>query len=308
MTDRKLVQNNDDIDVSVLIKILWKGKLLIFLVTSAFTIISAIYAITLPNIYKSEVVLSPVSEQGGVQIGGQLGGLAALAGVSLGSSAGGDKTALALELLKSRDFVSRFIESNNLYVPIMAAVGWDRINNKLIINSDYYNEENSSWIREVDPPFFAKPSNQESFEEFKKIYSVNHDKTNGTVTIAVEHYSPYVARDWVDILVKRINEEIRQQDLSEAQRSINYLNAKIKETNLADVKVVLYSLVEEQTKKIMLANIRPEYVFKTIDPPVVAELEVKPKRVLIVFLAFILSLFAGCVVQIVKYSNKSKKL
>jgi LPS O-antigen subunit length determinant protein (WzzB/FepE family) len=51
---------------------------------------------------------------------------------------------------------------------------------------------------------------------------------------------------------------------------------------------MLFSLIEEQTKTLMLANVRDEYVFSTVDPAVVPELKDKPKRSLIVAVAIVL--------------------
>lgn len=114
---------DDEIDLRELFSALWQGKWLIIVTTFLFSVASVFYALSLPDIYKSEVTLAPVSEDSGLKIPGQLGGLAALAGVNLGGMGGGDKTGLALEILKSRDFLVRFIEKNDLYVPIMAAEG-----------------------------------------------------------------------------------------------------------------------------------------------------------------------------------------
>mgnify|MGYP000589374138 CR=1 FL=1 len=43
------------------------------------------------------------------------------------------------------------------------------------------------------------------------------------MTVSVEHYSPTVARQWVDWLVDDINSEIMEQDVSEAEQAIDYL-------------------------------------------------------------------------------------
>jgi LPS O-antigen subunit length determinant protein (WzzB/FepE family) len=54
-------------------------------------------------------------------------------------------------------------------------------------------------------------------------------------------------------------------------------------------------LIEEQTKTIMFANVRDEYVLKTIDPALIPELKSGPKRALIcivgTLLGIILSFF-----------------
>ncbi len=58
-----------------------------------------------------------------------------------------------------------------------------------------------------------------------------------------------------------------------------------------DVKATLFSLVEEQMKTKMLANVRSEYVFKTIDPPYQPEVKSGPFRSIIVLLTIVVHCF-----------------
>lgn len=297
---------DDEIDLRELFRALWQGKWIIIVTTLLFSVAAVFYALSLPNVYKSEVTLAPVAEDAGLKIPGQLGGLAALAGVNLGGLGGGDKTGLAMEILKSREFIGRFIEQNDLYLPIMAAEGWNRTNDKLLLDPKIYDEQTQQWVRKVKAPFQPKPSTLETVEEFKKLFSVNQDKTSGMVKLSVEHFSPYLAKNWADSIVKAINEEMRTRELAEAERSIAYLNSQIAQTNLADVRTMLYSLIEEQTKTVMLANVRDEYVFKTVDPAVVAERKAKPKRALIVILAVMLGSLLSMMFVLVRYFSDKK--
>lgn len=295
---------NDERDFSELISALWQGKWIIIATTFVFSAVAVFYATNLPNVYKSEVTLAPVSEDAALKIPGQLGGLAAMAGVNLGGLGGGDKTVLALEILESRDFIGRFIENNDLFLPIMAAEGWNRSEDKLKWNPKVYDAQTRQWVRKVTEPYQAKPSTLETYEEFKKIFSVDQDKTSGMVTLSVEHFSPFLAKNWAENLVKAINEEMRTRELSEAERSIAFLNSQITQTALADVRTMLFSLIEEQTKTVMLANVRHEYVFKTVDPAVVAERKAKPARAVIVVLIALLGLIFSSLFVLVKYFKR----
>lgn len=296
---------NDEIDLRELFQAIWQGKWLISAVTIVFTIASVVYALHLPDIYKSEALLAPVAEESGLKIPGQLGGLAALAGVNLGGD-GGDKVGLAIEIIKSREFLGRFIEKHDLHLPVMAAEGWNRADDSLVLDNEIYDVNAQQWVREVKPPFQPKPSLLEVHEEFLKLFAISQDKTSGMVKISVEHFSPNLAKTWVDLLVKAINDEMRQRELTEAQRSIAYLNSQIEQTSISDVRTMLYSLIEEQTKTVMLANVRDEYVFKTVDPAVVAEKKAKPKRALIVILAFMLGSLLSIMFVLVRYFSDKK--
>lgn len=300
---------DDEIDLAELWRAIWSGKLLIIVISGLFAILSIFYALNQPNIYKATTLLAPTSEQGGAsglaKMAGQFGGLASLAGINLGGG-GTDKTGLALEVLMSRIFLEKFINEHEILAPLMAAKNWDVTSNTLIIDEEIYNAENKKWIREVAAPRKPKPSPWESYKAFKKIFSVATDKESGMITMSIEHYSPMIAKQWLLWLVDDINTTMREQDKAEAQRSIDYLSNKLKETQLADMQTVFYQLIEEQIKTIMLAEVSQEYIFKTIDPANAPEEKAKPKRALIVILGTILGGMLSVVIVLIRYFSSKK--
>lgn len=300
---------DDEIDLRELFSVIWQGKWLIIAITVLFAIASVVFAIMQPNIYKSEALLAPAAEEqgGGLSaLASQFGGLASLAGVNLGGKGGTDKTQLAIEVLKSRQFTSDFIQKHNILVDLMAVKKWDRDTDKLIYDEDAYSEATNTWVREVEPPFKPEPSMQEAYKEFSKIFSVNTDKETGMVTLSIDHVSPSVAKQWVTWLIEDINKVMKERDVSEANRSSEFLNKQITLTNVADIKTILYKLVEEQAKTIMFAEVRDEYVFKTIDPALVPEEKAKPKRALICILGTMLGGMFGVMLVLVRHFMKQE--
>ena len=301
-------QNNqlqdDEIDLKERFGAIWSGKVTIIITTSIAAIIAVMFALSQPDIYKAQALLSPVSSEGG-GIGGlasKFGGLASLAGVSLGGSA--DKTTMGIEVLQSRQFFAKFMADNDVLVPLMAAKEWDRSANSLIINPDIYNVETNTWLREATAPRQPQPSVQEAYKKFKQIIAVSQNKETGLVTLSIEHYSPYIAKQWVDTLIVAINETIREQDVAQAERSISYLKQQIQTTQLAELQVGFFELIQSQTETIMLANASPEYLFKTLDPAVVPELKAKPKRPLIAVLGTMLGGMLGVLIVLVRYFSR----
>lgn len=68
---------DDEIDLRELFKALWKGKWIIIAATFIFAIVSVLYTLSLPNIYKADALLAPAesSNGGGLsKMAGQLGG------------------------------------------------------------------------------------------------------------------------------------------------------------------------------------------------------------------------------------------
>jgi uncharacterized protein involved in exopolysaccharide biosynthesis len=300
--------NDDEIDLKELFSALWAGKITIILTTFVASVIAVAIALYTPNIYRAEALLSPVSSDGGGMNGlaSKFGGLASLAGVSLGGG-GFDKTTMGIEVLKSRTFFADFVDKHPVMVDLMASKGWDSNNNEIVIDTEIYDVDSKVWVREAKAPRKSKPSVQEAHEEFSKLLSVSQDKESSFITIAIEHYSPYVAKQWVDWLVQDINNTIRNQEVQQAQRSIDYLLNQIEQTKLAELQMGFFELIQSQTETIMLANASPEYLFKTLDPAVVPELKTGPKRALICMLGFLLGGMVGILIVLVRHFSSLRK-
>jgi len=301
---------DDEIDLRELFLVLWDGKVWISAITAAAAAISVFVALSLPNIYESKALLAPKSDggSGGLsRLAAQYGGLASLAGINLSGVGGGDvsKAALAQEKLKSLSFFTEHLYSEVL-VDLMAVDYWDAATGEIVIDSSVYNQGTSQWIREVSFPRKAKPSAQEAHEAFLKVITLSEDKQSGFVTLSVQHESPVVAKLWADMLIDRINEEIRAEDVGEAEASIAFLEAQREQTSLVSLDEVFAQLIEEQTKTIMLANVSKDYVFDIIDPPVVPELKSKPSRALICVLGTLLGGMLGIVWVLVRHYARSQ--
>lgn len=297
----------DEIDLKELFTALWQGKWVILSSMITATVVAVFYALSIPNVYKSEALLAPVEENssGGLSaLAGQFGGLASLAGINLSGASSG-KITIALELLKSRQFLGEFISKNNLKPEIIAAEGWDRSKNIIVYDKDIYSLEQKKWVREVKPPKQQEPSLLEAQKKFlEDNLIVSQDKDSGLVKLSVKHYSPYLAQELVSKLIKSINMQMRLKDIEEAQNSIVYLNEALSKTDVADMQSVFYQLIEKQQQTKMLANVREEYVLKVIDPAVVAEEKAEPKRAIIVILFSIFGGIVGSIFSFIKYFRK----
>jgi len=311
MSQQLALQNNsdDEIDLAELWRAIWFGKITIIAISFVFAIASIAFALSKPDIYKASVLLSPASSEGGNGMGalaGQLGGLASLAGVSLGGG-GADKTVLALEIIKSRAFLEAFIAKHELLVPLIAAVNWDRVNEQLILDHEIYDESSNKWVREVSYPKSVNPSAWEAFQELLKLISFSQDQTTSLVSINIEFYSPKIAKQWLIWLVADVNNFMREQDEKEAQASIDYLTNQLEKTEISAMETVFYQLIEEQTKNMMLTKVSPEYVLKTIDPAQVPEMKAGPKRALIVVLGTMLGGMVAVFIVLIRYFSSKKR-
>ncbi len=288
---------------------IWDGKLIIISICLIFAIASTLLALSKPNIYRASVILTSASNKGGsgglAALAGQFGGLASMAGINLGST-GDDKTKLALEIIKSRFFLERFIVNHKLMVPLMAATSWDASANKLILDDEVYNSKSQTWVRKVKAPKEPKPTLWEAYSKFSELMSISQEKKSTVITIDIEYLSPVLAQQWLEWLIEDLNAFMRKQDLDETQASIDYLRDELKSIEILAMETVFYQLIEEQTKNMMLIRVKPEYVLKTIDPAQVPDEKSKPKRGLIVILGTILGGMLSIFIVLIRSKVKNE--
>ena len=237
------------------------------------------YALSLPNIYTSKSLLSPIQVNN--SLSSQLGNyssLAGLAGFDLGTDSG-SKTTEAIERIKSYDFFVEQFLPNIEFNDLVAAQKWNETTNK---------------IKYVSIPEIDKPTNQDAYETYKKILRVNQDKQTSFVSIEIDHISPYVAQKWLMLIIKNANLYMRDLDKEVAKNSLDFLNETISSITLSETKVAISNLIENQIKTLALTEATEDYVFKPISKPIAPEKKSSPTRSIIciigTFLGFIFSL------------------
>ncbi|MCG9767337.1 Wzz/FepE/Etk N-terminal domain-containing protein [Pseudoalteromonas piscicida] len=269
-------QNNEDVSIGDIFILVKQRLLVIIVVTALFVGLGIAFALSKANIYQSQVLLSPASNpsnsSGGLS--GQLGGLAALAGVQLGGGSA-DKSLLHLERFKSRVFLTEFIKKHRLKEKIYAAKSYVWETGELLYDADR--------LAQFDVDAEKPVSINMVFEQFiEDNFKLEIDAKTGLVALSVLHQSPFVAKEITDLLVKDINQVIRQEEISDANKSIDYLEAALEGTKVLETKKMFYQLIEQQHRTKMLASVKEEYAFKVIDPAIIPERKYGPNRALIV--------------------------
>ena len=300
-------QYDDEIDLRELFSVLWAGKTKIIAITAVFAVASVIYALSVPNQYKATALLAPAQSDGGGLSGalGQLGGLASLAGVSIGGGESSESQ-IAQEIMKSWSFVEGFIADNDLAVEVYAAEGWSKGSNELQINQDAYDSEGSEWLIEDDSGVVGPPSSWQLFKAFSDKLSVSEDKKSGLVSVSIEYYSPQIAKQWLDLYISAINKHMQARQVEKVSSNISYLEAQIGKTSIAEMREVFYTIIEEQTKNKMVAEASPDYAFVAVSPSMVPEEKSQPKRALICILGTLLGgMLSVLLVLVMHYAKKS---
>ena len=87
---------------------------------------------------------------------------------------------------------------------------------------------------------------------------------------------------------------MRDGDVMEADLAIEYMNSELENTNSEELRSLFFDLIQTKIEVKMLAFSRPEYIFKTIDPPIVPEKKSSPNRAFICVVITLLGFFLTC--------------
>ena len=300
-------ENNEDlVDIISISRTLWAEKITIIVIAGLMVLMSIIYAISLPNIYKSSTLIT-ANTQGTTMssrvMGSQLGGLASLAGIAIpGGGSGEEKSIIAIEMMKSQKFFSDYLY-DKIIIELMATKEWIQRDNELVIDAEIYNTSKDIWVRNVAFPLSKKPSVQEAHKAFMRIFKLE-EQDPPFYEISIMHQSPFIAMQWNKLIMESINNAMRIYDVSSSEKSIKFLMEELNKNNQVVLNDVFASLIEQQTQKMMLANVNEEYVLRTIDPAVANELRESPKRKVIVILGLMLGLFISLLFIFVKNYRK----
>lgn len=276
----------DEIDLLELWSILCQGKWFIAAITGALVVVVIAYALFATPWYRAEVVLSPVEDQSEPGIAGQLGGLAALAGVSLGGAAGNHE---ALAVLQSRELTRAFIEEQAL-MPIFFADQWDAAGHRWLSGGGQ------------EPPDI-----RDAVKLFDELRIVDEDPTTGIVTLTMEWTDAQLAAEWANQLVARLNERMRMRALAEAEANVSYLQAALAATDVLTLQQSISGLLESELQKLMLAKGNKEFSFRIIDRAEVPKDRFKPRRTLMVALTAALGGLISTLVVLIRHAVDKRK-
>ena len=292
--------SSENIDINQIILKLWHGRNFILIITSVFSIVAVIYSLSLPNVYRSQALLAEANSNNSISSSlDQFSSLAGIAGISLPSSGEVDEVEMGIAVIKSLDFFEGFATKYDIWIPLVASIGWDSMTDELILDDDIYNKNNERWTQD-------KPSIQSFHGAFLKRLNISRSKQTGFVQISIEHHSPYIASFWLESIIKEINEITRLEDMKVANASIEFLENEIEGTKLIEVRSSLNGLIQDQIQKRMVANATPEYLFKILASPFAPEKKYSPRRSLICIFGFLMGILVSF--SYILFGNYLKKL
>lgn len=280
----------DEIDLRELWATVMKYKREIVKLSAVVALLSLVYAMSIPNSYKSYTLLIP-QEQSKPALGGGLAALAGMAGVSLGGGSADASTSLEA-ILKDYNFNKAVIEKHDLTRRISGA---EQEKNMVfafgfggfywLLNGSGDNDKDDS---QKDNIFFTHKALQ-------SILSLSSDKKTSLITLSATTQDRFLAKELVEIYLKELTAHLKQMEIKEVLKKIKFYKQELSTTNDIQLKTQISGLLSSLVQKRVLSSSNEFYVVSQMIAPRVAHVseKTKPKRSLILILAIIMSLMIG---------------
>ena len=267
------IQNNqnqfqeEEIDIMAIIKRLWEKKSFIIKVTCVFAVLGVIVALTTPKEYTASCVVVPETK-GGAFSSSSLGGLAAIAGINLGASSGGEMLSPLMydKLMKNIDLRKELMQT---------PINWEEYEEQVTIldyytNPDYAKTTILGTVKKYTiglPAVILKAIKGEQKKEdmvmpangpklsaytqnelkciavFANQFSIMADKKNGDVTISARMPEALAAAQVVDAVQNLLQKYVIELKLQKAEVNYEYIKQRYDEA-----KVVFEQKQEEYAK------------------------------------------------------------
>jgi uncharacterized protein involved in exopolysaccharide biosynthesis len=260
---------------------LWAHRRWIAACVAVSTVGFIIAAFLITPIYRATTVLAPASSSRSSLSNslsstlGQLGSIASMVGVNVGSV--DIETEEAIAILRSRQFTEGFISDQNLLPELFDSL-WDR--------------KTSTWSVTGD----KQPTLGKAYKKFdEQVRSITEDKKTGLVLLQVDWRDPAMAALWANSLVDRLNRAMRARALAQVTKSLSFLDGELEKTTDTDTRLAINRLVEMQIRQRMLANVTEEYAFRIVDRATAPDKwdRIRPKRVLMAISGLLAGLVFG---------------
>ncbi len=275
-------QNNfeeEEIDIMAIILRLWEKKSFIIKVTCVFAVLGVFVAIFSPKEYTASCVVVPETKGGGAFSSSSLGGLAAMAGINLGASSGGEMISPVMydKLMNNIDLRKELMQT---------PINWEGYEEPITILDYYTNPEYAKTsvlgtvkkytiglpfvilkaIRgEQEAPEVSLPSQGPKLsaytqDELKCIkafagqFSLMADKKNGDVTISARMPEALAAAQVTEAVKNLLQKYVIELKLQKAEVNYEYIKQRYDEAKVVfEDKQAEYAKFQDANKVLSTA-------------------------------------------------------
>lgn len=280
------IKLNKSISLSDLFAVVYKYKYKLTLISIIIILISLVYVMSLPNVYRSNVVL--ITNESKTGLSSNFSSLASFAGIELDSNSKSPYVMMNtilkdysfhINLIKKYNLVNRLNNDKNF----VFAFNYDKVYR--LLKSD---EKNIKLDNDV---FFSVAKNLMS------MVKVEFDKKTNIIILSVTHSDRNLAKELVDIYLNSLISKIREQDMREIDKQIKYYKKELDLTYNVLLKEQLSKSLSSLMQKKVFSQANDFYTVSKVVNSRVSNISEKlaPRRSSVI----IMSLFTGMIIVLV---------
>ncbi len=300
-------QPDDEINLLDYWRVIWKRRMMIGWLVAVTVVATVVISLFMTNIYQAKAVIIPVMAKDSGAGGGA--GLAALAqqfgglpGIAMPGSASASEI---MSLLKSNILREKIIQKYNL-MPALFYKQWDakrqiwkkseETDNWL--NPRYYVSLLDKAFAPIPPEGAQKkdpdiPDTWDALRLLNEIVRINQDIKQNTITISADFHDPDMAAKIIEYYLATLTNYMSSEAKRVAATNRKYLEEQLGSTTDPFIKQKTYNMIAQQIETGMMAEVKENFAFKVIDPPMAPDKKIKPNRTQMVMLSLIVAIFVG---------------
>jgi len=200
-------------------------------------------------------------------------------------------------VLQSRTFNIYLVEKYNL-LPVLFDGYWDKKENKWIGGAQRQLNRQLTMREKIFgvATDFSKytPTSIDGAELLMKKLKVEKSKPlNDWLELRFDDKDPAFAAAMLNKYIAELDYYLRNREIERAMANQKYLQELIKTQSNNDIKQGLTRVIIGQIEAAMYARVATDFAFKTVDSPLIPQQAFKPKRMQVLLLTFVVSLFCG---------------
>jgi uncharacterized protein involved in exopolysaccharide biosynthesis len=250
---------------------------------------AGVRALIAPRVYRAETLVtatSPTGDKSGARdvLSGNIGGLAALAGVSLGGDSFREE---AIAYLRSNELAREFIAQTR--------------------SADEICEFGRGFLA---PLYFSTckgTSAEDALRAFDRTTRfVVEDRRTGLLSLRIDWRDPKLAAEWSNAYVRLANKKLRERAIAEGEARLSYLEAELSKSHEIELRQAVARVIESTLNTEMMARVQDEYAFRVIDPAMPTSLKryVRPNLPVEMFVALVLGATTALVFFLLRDRNR----
>jgi len=305
--------HNDYFEIKNMLIDLYDKRLCIAIISLILIFLWATFLLMLPNKYEAKTLLFPNKHESISKLPSSISSLSSLAGVNLRNE--DSITDLAIERLESFSFFLALVKKHGdkILIPLIAADGFNNQTKELTIDSKIYDTKTQKWqilsnkkIRSRWNP--DELSIQFAFKKYLDSIKISQSRNSQIITLHFEHFSPFFAKEFMEMVVNELNLVTINEEIKKKEQANIFLKDQLSRENSNEIRNTLSSLITENYKSLSLFYSSEDYVFLTLDEPLISEYKSGPPKTLFAIIGSTTIIFLVTFIFIIAFMIRNIKL